>query len=63
MSTKIFEPHLWKDENRKISYYIDKMEGYQAAKKVFASGTTPDQVVDEVKKANIRSRHVWFWIN
>jgi NADH-quinone oxidoreductase subunit F len=52
---KIFEPHLWKDENRKLSYYLEKMEGYQAAKKVLA-GLTPDQVVDEVKKANIRGR-------
>ncbi|MBS1959268.1 MAG: NADH-quinone oxidoreductase subunit NuoF [Bdellovibrionales bacterium] len=53
--TKLFEPHFWKDSNRKLEYYLDKMDGYKMAKKVLTE-MTPDQVIDEVKKANLRGR-------
>jgi len=51
----LFIQHFWKDANRTLEYYLKHMNGYEAAKKVFA-GLTPDQVIDEVKKANIRGR-------
>ena len=54
-SQTLFVQHFWKDSNRKLDYYLEKMEGYQAAKKVLAE-LTGDQVIDEVKKANIRGR-------
>ncbi len=51
----LFVQHFWKDSNRTLEYYLANMEGYQAAKKVVAE-MTGDQVIDEVKKANIRGR-------
>ena len=51
----LFVQHFWNDSNRKLDYYLSKMEGYVAAKKVL-SELTPDQVIEEVKKANIRGR-------
>jgi NADH-quinone oxidoreductase subunit F len=51
----LFIQHFWKDSNRTLDYYLKQMNGYEAAKKVLG-GMTPDQVVDEVKKANIRGR-------
>src|SRR5436305_317584 len=53
--TTLFAQHFWKDSNRSLEYYLDEMEGYSVAKKVI-SELTPDQVIDEVKKANIRGR-------
>jgi NADH-quinone oxidoreductase subunit F len=51
----LFIQHFWKDSNRTLEYYLNHMSGYEAAKKVIG-GMTPDQVIDEVKKANIRGR-------
>ncbi len=51
----LFIQHFWKDSNRTLEYYLKHMSGYEAAKKVLG-GMTPDQVIDEVKKANIRGR-------
>jgi NADH-quinone oxidoreductase subunit F len=51
----LFVQHFWEDSNRRLDYYLAKMNGYEAAKKVLA-GLTPDQVIEEVKKANIRGR-------
>ena len=53
--TTLFIQHFWKDENRTIDYYLEKMEGYKAAKKILTE-MTPDAVIEEVKKANIRGR-------
>lgn len=53
--TTLFVQHFWNDENRALNYYLSKMEGYEAAKKVLTTWT-PDQVIEEVKKANIRGR-------
>ena len=53
--TTLFVQHFWKDSNRFLDHYLKNMNGYEAAKKVFA-GMTADQVIDEVKKANIRGR-------
>ena len=51
----LFIQHFWKDSNRTLEYYLKEMNGYQAAKKVL-SELTPDAVIEEVKKANIRGR-------
>ena len=51
----LFEQHFWKDSNRVLDYYLKNMNGYEAAKKVLST-FTPDQVIEEVKKANIRGR-------
>lgn len=42
------------DEARPLKYYLEKMNGYKAAKKAF--GMTPDAIIDEVKKSNLRGR-------
>lgn len=42
------------DESRPLSYYLSQMNGYQAAKK--AIGMAPDDVINEVKKSNLRGR-------
>jgi NADH-quinone oxidoreductase subunit F len=42
------------DEARPLSYYLSKMNGYQAAKK--ALGMQPDAIVNEVKASNLRGR-------
>jgi NADH-quinone oxidoreductase subunit F len=44
----------FKEESRPLAYYLEKMDGYQALKKALAM--TPDAVIDEVKKANLRGR-------
>jgi NADH-quinone oxidoreductase subunit F len=51
----LFEQHFWKDSNRSLEYYLEKMNGYQAAQKVLKE-MTPDQVIEEVKKGNLRGR-------
>jgi NADH-quinone oxidoreductase subunit F len=51
----LFVQHFWEDSNRRLDYYLEKMNGYEATKKVL-SGLTPEQVIEEVKKANIRGR-------
>jgi NADH-quinone oxidoreductase subunit F len=42
------------DEARPLSYYLAKMDGYQAAKK--ALGMQPDAIINEVKASNLRGR-------
>ncbi len=42
------------DEARPLSYYLAKMNGYQAAKK--ALGMQPDAIITEVKASNLRGR-------
>jgi len=51
----LFAQHFWKDSNRTLEHYLTAMNGYESAKKVLGS-MTPDQVIEEVKKANIRGR-------
>jgi NADH-quinone oxidoreductase subunit F len=51
----LFAQHFWKDSNRVLDYYLKNMSGYESAKKVLST-MTPDQVIEEVKKANIRGR-------
>jgi NADH-quinone oxidoreductase subunit F len=53
--TTLFEQHFWKESNRNLDYYLQSMNGYQAAQKVLKE-MTPDQVIDEVKKGNLRGR-------
>lgn len=42
------------EEARPLSYFLNKMNGYANAKK--ALGMTPDQIIGEVKKSNLRGR-------
>src|SRR3954468_12069233 len=42
------------DEARSLEYYVKKMQGYTAAKKALAM--SPDDVINEVKKSNLRGR-------
>src|SRR3954470_17492124 len=51
----LFAQHFWKDSNRTLDYYLQSMDGYQSAKKALTT-MTPDQVIEEVKKANLRGR-------
>ena len=51
----LFVQHFWKDSNRELNYYLESMNGYQAVQKVLKE-MTPDQVIDEVKKGNLRGR-------
>lgn len=51
----LFEQHFWKDSNRTLDYYLTQMEGYQSARKVLKE-MSPDQVIEEVKKGNLRGR-------
>lgn len=51
----LFIQHFGKPENRSLDYYTSKMNGYQSAKKAITE-MTPDQVIDEVKKSNLRGR-------
>lgn len=53
MSETLFIQHF-KDESRPIGYYLEKMQGYTALKK--ALGMAPDDVINEVKKSNLRGR-------
>jgi len=43
-----------KDEARPLSYYLEHMNGYQALKKAYAM--TAEQIIDEMKKSNLRGR-------
>lgn len=42
------------EESRPLSYYLKEMNGYTALKK--ALGMTPDAIIEEMKKANLRGR-------
>src|SRR4051812_1892796 len=42
------------DEARPLEYYLKKMDGYKALKK--ALGMSPDDIIAEVKKSNLRGR-------
>lgn len=55
VGTTLFAQHFGKDSNRSLKYFVDHMHGYQSAKKVLAEMST-DQVIEEVKKSNIRGR-------
>lgn len=44
----------FKEEARPLSYYLNEMKGYQNAKKAFSM--TPDDIINEVKKSNLRGR-------
>ncbi len=51
----LFIQHFGNPENRSLNYYLSKMNGYKAAQKAL-SEMTPDQVIEEVKKSNLRGR-------
>ncbi len=53
MGETLFIQHF-KEEARPLSYYLSQMQGYSALKK--ALGMTPDDLVGEVKKSNLRGR-------
>ncbi|MBC7691255.1 MAG: NADH-quinone oxidoreductase subunit NuoF [Methylotenera sp.] len=42
------------DECRPLSFYLEKMNGYAASKKAF--GMSQDDIINEVKKSNLRGR-------
>lgn len=50
----LFIQHFGKEEARSLPYYLEKMGGYTAVRKAFLM--TPEDVVNEVKKANLRGR-------
>jgi len=52
-SETIFIQHH-RDEAKGLDYYLTQMSGYEAAKKALAM--TPDAIIDEVKKSNLRGR-------
>lgn len=54
MSETLFIQHFGNEEARSLGYFQKQMTGYQAAKKAFEM--TPDAVVEEVKKSNMRGR-------
>src|ERR1035437_9347737 len=51
----LFVQHFGKDSNRSLEYYLQNMNGYQSVQKVLKE-MTPDQVIEEVKKGNLRGR-------
>lgn len=51
----LFVQHFNDPKNRFLDHYVSKMNGYEQAKRVLTS-LTPDLVIEEVKKANIRGR-------
>src|SRR5579885_2137115 len=53
MSETLYIQHF-NDESRSLDYYLQKMAGYTALKK--ALGMSPDDVINEVKKSNLRGR-------
>jgi NADH-quinone oxidoreductase subunit F len=53
MGETIYIQHF-KDEARPLDYYLTQMQGYAALKK--ALGMAPDDVINEVKKSNLRGR-------
>ncbi len=50
----LFIQHFGNEESRSLPYYLEKMEGYSAIKK--ALQMTPDDIIAEVKKSNLRGR-------
>lgn len=52
-NTTLYIQHF-KEEARPLPYYLAKMKGYQSAKKALAM--QPDDVINEVKKSNLRGR-------
>lgn len=50
----MFIQHFGNEEARTLDYYKSQMSGYAAAKKAF--GMQADQIIDEVKKSNLRGR-------
>lgn len=53
MSETLFIQHF-NEESRPLEYYLKKMGGYQASKKAF--GMPIDDIINEVKKSNLRGR-------
>jgi NADH-quinone oxidoreductase subunit F len=53
MANTLFVQHF-NEEARPLPYYLNKMNGYTAMKKAFAM--TPEALIDEVKKSNLRGR-------
>jgi NADH-quinone oxidoreductase subunit F len=53
MAETLFIQHF-KDDSRPLDYYLGKMQGYAALKK--ALSMTPEDVIAEVKKSNLRGR-------
>jgi NADH-quinone oxidoreductase subunit F len=53
MSETLFIQHF-KEECRPLNYYLSQMQGYTALKK--ALGLSPDDIINEVKKSNLRGR-------
>ena len=49
----LFAQHF-NEESRPLDYYLQKMDGYQAAKKALAM--QPDDITAEMKKSNMRGR-------
>lgn len=54
MSETLYIQHFGKEEARTLDYYVRNMKGYQSLKK--ALGQKPDDVIEEVKKSNLRGR-------
>ena len=50
----LFIQHFGNEEARTLDYYLKQMEGYKASKKAF--GMSRDELIQEVKKANLRGR-------
>src|ERR1035437_1190533 len=50
----LFIQHFGSEESRSLDYFLKQMKGYQFAKK--AIGMSQDEVINEVKKANLRGR-------
>ncbi len=53
MAETLFIQHF-NDESRPIDFYLRKMDGYAALRKALAM--TQEQIIDEVKKSNLRGR-------
>ncbi|MBL7715875.1 MAG: NADH-quinone oxidoreductase subunit NuoF [Bdellovibrionales bacterium] len=53
MSETLYIQHF-KDSSRGLDYYLKQMEGYTALKKAFKM--TPDDIINEMKKSNVRGR-------
>ncbi len=55
MTETLYVQHFSRrEEARPIQYYLDQMEGYTALKKAF--GMSPDDIISEMKKSNLRGR-------
>ena len=52
---KVLTARIGKKDSRSIDTYLAD-GGYAGAKRVLTSGMTPEQVIEEVKKANVRGR-------